>query len=311
LLINKLPASIGIGWSLVVPTCCGGSLNQFKKICCSSSFFAAVARGSFVSLNQLNMSGKLSRKVAVITGGSSGIGLATAKLFVREGAKVVITGRSQDRLDSAIKEISQLVTSGEDRVIGIPADVAKVADLEYLFKKVHSTFGKIDVLISNAAAYAVAPAADVTELFFDKLSDSNFKGTFFTVTKALPYLNEGASVILTSTTVAEMGVPNHSVYAASKAAVRSLARSLTVELLDRRIRVNVLSPGPVETPIFEQIASSKEEAAAMLAGISSHVPVKRVGLPEEIASAALYLASDDSAYMAGSELLLDGGMRSI
>jgi len=257
------------------------------------------------------MSNKLTNKVAVITGGSSGIGLATAKVFIKEGAKVVITGRSREKLNNALKEIKAENPGTTEDILAVPADVASIPDLESLYKKVDATFGHIDILIANAAAYLVAPAANFTEAMFDTISDANFKGAFFTVTKALPYLNTGASVILVSTTVAEMGVPNHTVYAASKAAVRSLARSLTAELLDRRIRVNVLSPGPVETPIFEQITSTKEEAAAMLANFSNFVPVKRVGAPDEIAAAALYLASDDSSYMAGSELLLDGGMRSI
>jgi NAD(P)-dependent dehydrogenase (short-subunit alcohol dehydrogenase family) len=257
------------------------------------------------------MTGKLNNKVAVITGGSSGIGLATAKLFVREGAKVVITGRDQNKLSKAIDEIDRSGIDRREPALSIVADIVSVAELENLFRRVHNLLGRIDILISNAANYTVAPAEDFTELMFDNLSETNFKGTFFTVTMAMPYLNEGASVILTSSTVAEMGVPGHSVYAASKAAVRSLARTLSIELRDRRIRVNVLTPGPVETPIFEQIASSKEEAATILDDISNFVPIKRVGHPEEIASAALYLASDDSSYMAGAELLLDGGMRSI
>lgn len=260
---------------------------------------------------QLNMTGKLNNKVAVITGGSSGIGLATAKLFVKEGAKVVITGRDQDRLAKALREMDRSIIGKGDPALSISADILSVDELEGLFGQVHSLLGRIDILIANAANYTVAPAADFTELMFDTVSETNFKGTFFTVAKALPYLNEGASVILTSSTVAEMGVPGHSAYAASKAAVRSLARTLSIELRDRRIRVNVLTPGPVETPIFRQIATTKEEAAAILDDISNFVPIKRVGHPEEIASAALYLASDDSSYMAGAELLLDGGMRSI
>jgi NAD(P)-dependent dehydrogenase (short-subunit alcohol dehydrogenase family) len=183
--------------------------------------------------------------------------------------------------------------------------------LERLFEQVHSLIGKIDILVANAANYTVGPAQDFTEVMFDVVSETNFKGTFFTVTKALPYLNDGASVILLSSTVAEMGVPGHSVYSASKAAVRSLARTLSVELVDRRIRVNALTPGPVETPIFDQIAPTKEAAGAIIDDIRNFVPIKRMGLPDEIAAAALYLASDESSYMAGAELLLDGGMRSI
>lgn len=257
------------------------------------------------------MEGKLKNKVAVITGGSSGIGLATAKLFIKEGAKVVITGRDQKKLSQAVDEIARSISDGKEPALGISADIASVAEMEHLFSRVHTLLGKIDILIANAALYSVTPAADFTEAQFDKISNANFKGTFFTVTKALPYLNEGASVILMSSTVAEMGVAGHTVYAATKAAVRSLARTFSAELLDRRIRVNVLTPGPVETPIFEQVASTKKEAAAMLKDIGNFVPIKRAGLPEEIASAALYLGSDDSAFMVGSELLLDGGMRSL
>jgi NAD(P)-dependent dehydrogenase (short-subunit alcohol dehydrogenase family) len=260
---------------------------------------------------QKYMAGKLINKVAVITGGSSGIGLATAKLFTREGAKVVITGRDQPKLSRAIAEIDRSIIDGRAHTIGMSADISSVVELEDMFSRIHRQVGGIDILVANAANYTVAPALKFNELMFDDVSETNFKGTFFTVTKALPYLNEGASVILTSSTVAEMGVPGHSVYAASKAAVRSLARTFSVELVNRRIRVNVLTPGPVETPIFEQVASSKEEIVTILDDISNFVPIKRIGRPEELAAAALYLASSDSAYMAGSELLVDGGMRSI
>ncbi len=250
------------------------------------------------------MSGKLNNKVAVITGGSSGIGLATAKLFAAEGAKVAITGRRQEALNSAAAAIGH-------GAIGVPGDVASVKDLERLYQTVAEKLGKIDVLIANAAIYALAPLAEVTEEMFDKLSAANFKGTFFTVTKALPYLNDGASIVLTSSVVAGKGVPNHAVYSASKAAVRSLARSFSAELIGRKIRVNTLTPGPVDTPVFSQVASSKEEAAAMRDSFGAFTPLKRVGKPEELAAAALYLASDESAFMVGAELLLDGGLGSL
>lgn len=250
------------------------------------------------------MSGKLNNKVAVITGGSSGIGLATAKLFAEQGAKVAVTGRKQESLDSAVAAIGH-------GAIGIQGDVASVSDLVRLYRTVGEKLGKIDVLIANAAIYTLAPLADFTEEMFDKISGANFKGTFFTVTKALPYLNDGAAIILTSSVVADKGVPNHAAYAATKAAIRSLARSFSAELLGRRIRVNVLTPGPVDTPVFSQVASSKEEAAAMRDGMGQFTPVKRVARPEELAAAALYLASDDSAFMVGAELLLDGGLGSL
>lgn len=250
------------------------------------------------------MSEKLKNKVAVITGGSNGIGLATAKLFAQQGAKVAISGRNLQNLNSAVAEI------GHD-AIGIQGDVASLTDLEKLYQTVADKFGKIDVLIVNAATYVLGPLASFTEEQFDKVSDINFKGTFFSVQKALPYLNNGASVVLTSSVVAEKGVPNHAAYSASKAAVRSLARSFSAELLDRKIRVNVLTPGPVDTNIFESVTSSKAEADAAKAGMGEFTPVKRVGTPAEIAEANLYLASDDSAFMVGGEILLDGGIRSL
>lgn len=250
------------------------------------------------------MSGKLENKVAVITGGNSGIGLATARLFAEQGAKVVITGRRSEMLNSAVAAIGH-------GAIGIQGDVAKLTDLERLYRTVDEKLGKIDILIVNAAVYAVAPLASFTEEMFDQLSNINFKGTFFTVQKALPYLSDGASVVLTSSVVAEKGVPNHSIYSATKAAVRSLARSLSAELLDRKIRVNVLTPGPVDTPVFESIAVTKEEVAAVKAAMSQFAPVKRIASAEELAEATLFLASDSSAFMVGSELLIDGGIRSL
>lgn len=250
------------------------------------------------------MSQKLKNKVAVITGGSAGIGLATAKLFAAEGARVVITGRNLANLNKAVEEI------GKD-VMGIQSDSANMADLDRLYKTVHGKFGKIDVLIANAAVYVLAPLTDFTEDMFDKQSDVNFKGTFFTVQKALPYLNSGASIVLLSSVVNEKGIPNHASYAATKAAIRSLARSFAVELVGRGIRVNALTPGPIDTNVFDALASSKEEAEAMKKTMGDLTPLKRVGKAEEVAAAALYLASEDAAYMIGAELLLDGGLRSI
>ena len=250
------------------------------------------------------MSGKLNNKVAVITGGTSGIGLATAKLFAEQGAKVAVTGRRADILNSAVTEIGH-------GAIGISGDVAKLSDLERLFSTVHEKFGQIDILIANAAIYIVSPLASFTEEQFDQVNDANYKGTFFTVQKALPYLKDGASVVLTSSVAAEKGFPNHSAYAASKAAVRSLARSFSAELLDRKIRVNVLTPGPIDTPVFETITSTKEEAAAAKAGMGQFAPVKRIGTTGEVAEALLFLGSDASAFMVGSELLIDGGIGSL
>ncbi|QEC69620.1 SDR family oxidoreductase [Panacibacter ginsenosidivorans] len=250
------------------------------------------------------MSQKLKNKVAIVTGGSSGIGLATAKLFALEGAKVIITGRNQQNLDQALTEIG-------NAAIAVKGDVANLADIDSLYATIHEKFDKADVLVVNAAVYVLAPLPVFTEAMFDKVTDINFKGAFFTVQKALPYLNDGASIILLSSTVNEKGFPNHAAYAASKAAVRSLARSFSAELLDRKIRVNVITPGPVDTPIFDSITDTKEDAKAVAANMGNFTPVKRIGKPEEIASAALYLASEDSSFMIGAEMLLDGGIRSL
>jgi NAD(P)-dependent dehydrogenase (short-subunit alcohol dehydrogenase family) len=250
------------------------------------------------------MSEKLKNKVAVITGGSSGIGLTTAQLFAEQGAKVAITGRNLKNLNNAVTTIGH-------GVLPVQGDVANLQDLEKLYSTVQEKLGKIDVLVVNAAVYIIGPLAGFTEEMFDKTSDINFKGTFFTVQKALPYLNDGASIVLTSSTVAEKGVPNHAAYAASKAAIRSLARSFSAELLDRKIRVNVLTPGPIDTPVFETVTSTREEANAVKEMMAQATPVKRVGTSREMAEASLYLASDDSRFMLGSELLVDGGLRTL
>jgi NAD(P)-dependent dehydrogenase (short-subunit alcohol dehydrogenase family) len=247
---------------------------------------------------------KLANKVAVITGGSAGIGLATAKLFVAQGAKVAITGRNLENLNKAVEEIG-------NGAIGIQSDSASLTDLERLYTTVQDKLGKVDVLVANAAIYVLAPLADFTEDMFDRQNNVNFKGTFFTVQKSLPYLNDGASVILLSSVVNEKGVPNHASYAATKAAIRSLGRSFATELLPRGIRVNVLTPGPIDTDVFKQVVSTKEEGEAFKANMANFTPIKRLGRAEEIAAGALYLASEESAYMVGAELLLDGGLRSL
>ncbi|MDF2432961.1 MAG: hypothetical protein JWP44_2592 [Mucilaginibacter sp.] len=247
---------------------------------------------------------KLENKIAVVTGGNSGIGLATAKLFAEQGASVAITGRNQTTVDSAVKEIG-------NAAIGIVGDVSDLNNIDKAYKKVNETFGKIDVLVVNAGIFIAAPLADYTEEMFDQSSDVNFKGVFFSIQRALPYLNDGASVIITGSTVGEKGMATASAYAATKAAVRSLARGLSAELLDRQIRVNVLSPGPIDTPILERGGGSQAEIDSVKAYLTSLVPVKRLGTSEEIAEGFLYLASDDSKYMLGGELLLDGGLRTI
>ncbi|RBQ09024.1 short-chain dehydrogenase [Pedobacter miscanthi] len=250
------------------------------------------------------MSLKMNDKVAIITGGSSGIGLAIAKRFAQEGARVAITGRNQKTIDQAIAQIGP-------NGLGIQGDVSKLDDLTRIYQTVAEHFGKVDTLIVNAGVYVLAPLADFTEEQFDQVSDINFKGAFFSVQKALPVLKDGASVVLVSSTVNNKGIPNHAAYSATKAAVRSLARSFSAELLDRKIRVNVLTPGPVDTPVFASVTDSAEGAAAMKEAMGNFTPVKRVAEPEELAAAALYLASDDSAFMLGAELLLDGGLREL
>ncbi len=250
------------------------------------------------------MSKKLNNRVAVITGGSSGIGLAIARRFAQEGAKVAITGRNKKTIDQAVAEIGP-------NGLGIQGDVSKLDDLKRIYQTVADQLGKVDVLVVNAGVYVLAPLAHFTEEQFDQVSDINFKGAFFSVQKALPVLKDGASVILISSTVNGKGIPNHAAYSATKAAVRSLARSFSAELLDRKIRVNTLTPGPVDTPVFASVTSNAEEASAMKEAMGNFTPVKRVAKPEELAAAALYLASDDSAFMLGAELLLDGGLRDL
>lgn len=246
----------------------------------------------------------LERKVAVITGGSSGIGLATAKLFHQEGAKVAISGRNQESLDAAIREL------GSD-VVAVRSDVSKLSDLDVLFETVARKLGRIDVLFANAGIAKFAPITDVSEDVYDETFNINVKGVFFTIQKAIPFLNDNASVILNTSFVNQAGVPTTSVYAASKAAVRSLARSISSEVADRGIRVNVVSPGPIATPIYGKLGLPKEVVEAFAANIVSQVPLKRFGQPDEVAQTALFLASSASSYVTGVELNVDGGLAQV
>jgi len=241
--------------------------------------------------------GKLQGKVAVITGGSTGIGLATAKLFVREGAYVFITGRRQKELDEAVKAIGSNIS-------GVQGDVAKLADLDRLYETVKGK-GRIDIVFANAGIVEIATLKEVTEKNFDKIFNINVKGTLFTVQKALPLLNDGGSIILMGSVASAKGTPGWSVYGASKAAIRNFVRGWTVELKDRRIRSNVLSPGPIETPLA---AAQPQDA---IASIVSTIPMGRMGKPDEVAKAALFLASDDSSFVTGIELFVDGGRAQI
>lgn len=244
---------------------------------------------------------KLEGKIAVVTGGNSGIGLATAKLLRHEGAKVAISGRDQDTLSSAKKEI------GGD-TLAIRSDVANAADVDAFFSKIAASLGKIDVLFANAGVAKFAPISDSPESLFDEVFDINVKGVFLTIQKALPHLNDGASIVLNTTFLNEVGTPGTSVYSASKAAVRSLARTAAAELVGRGIRVNAVSPGPIATPIYGRLGLPKEAVDAMAGSILATVPMKRFGQPEEIAKTVLFLASPDASYITGVEINVDGGV---
>ncbi len=246
------------------------------------------------------MSGKLEGKVAVVTGGNSGIGLATAKRFVAEGAYVFITGRRQAELNAAVKEIGQ-------NVVGVQGDVAQLADLDKLYATVKAKAGRIDILFANAGIAELAPLGEITEEQFDRMFNINVKGLLFTVQKALPLMPEGASIILNASIVASKGNPASSVYSATKAAVRSFARTWTVDLKERKIRVNAVSPGPISTPAYDRLGQSGTAGKELMASIVTRVPMARFGTPDEIARAAVFLASDDSSFVTGTELFVDGG----
>ena len=247
------------------------------------------------------MSKKLEGKIALITGGTSGIGLATAKRFVTEGATVVITGRRKGPLDAAVNEIGSGVT-------GIQADAGNLADLDNLYAQIKAQYGRLDVLFANAGGGEFATIENVTEEHFDKTFATNVKGLFFSVQKALPLMPNGATIVLNASIVSVKGVPAFGVYSATKAAVRSFARTWTNELKDRQIRVNVVSPGPIDTPALDGLAQNEEQAKQLKAGLTSQVPLGRMGQPSEIASAVVFLASDESSFVAGVELFVDGGM---
>jgi NAD(P)-dependent dehydrogenase (short-subunit alcohol dehydrogenase family) len=247
---------------------------------------------------------KVAGKIAVITGGSSGIGLATAKRFVEEGAHVVITGRRE-------KELKEAAVFIEKNVTPVVGDVSRLEDLDRVYAVVKEKHGHIDILFANAGAGTIAPLAVATEAHFDQTFDVNVKGLFFTVQKALPLFKDGGSIILTSSVSNVLGVPAFTAYAASKAAVRSFARGWTMDLKDRKIRVNSMSPGPIETPALENAGLTPEQAEQAAAQFVTQVPMGRRGKPEEIAAAVVFLASDESSYITGVDLAVDGGMAQV
>jgi NAD(P)-dependent dehydrogenase (short-subunit alcohol dehydrogenase family) len=247
---------------------------------------------------------RLQGKVAVVTGGNSGIGLASAKRLHDEGARVVITGRDARTLDAAVGTIGA-------GTLTLQSDVSKAADVDRLYSVVASKVGKIDVLFANAGIGKFAPYTESSEALFDEVFAINVKGVYFTIQKAIPHLNDGASVILNTSVVGSAGTENMSVYAATKAAVRSFARTAAAELRGRNIRVNAVAPGPIATPIFGRTGMTAEQIEGFKAGISAHVPLGRIGRPEEIAGAVAFLASDDASYVTGIELNVDGGMANL
>jgi len=252
---------------------------------------------------------KLEGKVAVITGGSSGIGLATAQRFVNEGAYVFITGRRQSELDAAVKQIGK----NNNNVTGVQGDVSNLADLDRLYATVKEQKGRIDILFANAGVGELVPLGEISEAHFDKTFGINVKGLLFTVQKALPLFQDGdgGSIILTASVGGSKGNPAHSVYGATKAAVRSFARTWTVDLKHRKIRVNAISPGPIDTLIFNSAVQTEEEIEQIKASLVASVPMGRMGSPDEVAKAVLFLASDDSSYVTGIELFVDGGRAQI
>ena len=247
---------------------------------------------------------RLQGKTALITGGTSGIGLATAKRFVAEGAYVFVTGRRQAELDKAVDEIGGAVT-------GVRSDVASLDDLDQLFDVVREKRGGLDIVFANAGGGDLAPLGMITEAQFDRTFNTNVRGTLFTVQKALPLMKAGGSIILTGSTTGSKGTPAFSVYSASKAAVRNFARSWALDLKDSGIRVNVLSPGATLTPGLQGLAGSPEEETALVAALTAQTPLGRIGQPEETAAVALFLASEDSSFMTGAEVFVDGGMAQV
>lgn len=247
---------------------------------------------------------RFANKVVVVTGATSGIGLETAGAFAAEGARVFLTGRRAEELDTAVRSIGKMAT-------GVPGDVSRLSDLEALATQVKKEAGRVDVLFANAGVGELASLLDATEEHFDKQFAVNVKGVFFTVQKLVPLMPPGSSIVLNASIAGVKGMDAFSAYCATKAAVRSLARSWTVELQPRGIRVNVVSPGPIATPIFGKMGISAEEAAQFGENVEKQVPMQRMGRPEEVAAAVLFLASDQASYITGVDLAVDGGMAQV
>ncbi len=251
------------------------------------------------------MTRKLAGKIALVTGGTSGLGLATAKRFVAEGAKVVVTGRRAAELDAAVAELGEGAT-------GVRGDVSVLSDLDRLYGTIRATHGRLDVLFANAGGGAFVPLEEVTEEHFDRYFGINVKGTLFTVQKALPLMAAGGSIVLNGSMVSVKGVPGFTVYAATKAALRSFARTWAADLKGRNIRVNVVSPGTVVTPGYKtELGMTDEQITAFVARAAAAAPLGRAGTPDEVAKAVVFLASDDSSYMTGADLFVDGGAAQI
>jgi NAD(P)-dependent dehydrogenase (short-subunit alcohol dehydrogenase family) len=248
--------------------------------------------------------GKLDGRTALITGGSSGIGLATAAQFIAEGARVIITGRRASALDAAQRELG-------DDAIAVPADAADFDDLDRLVVEAERMLGRIDIIVANAALNELAPFGSVTVESFDRLFDANVRGVFFSVQKLLPIMNDGGAIVVIGSTASHRHMPGHAVYAGTKGALRAFARNWAYDLLGRRIRVNVLTPGPTKTSMPQTLGLSDDELVALDAAIVDMVPMGRWGQPEDLAKAAVFLVSDDSSFMTGSELFVDGGIAQI
>ena len=249
-------------------------------------------------------SSRLSGKIALVTGGTSGIGLATAQRFVSEGAHVFITGRRQPELDAAVALIGRNVT-------GVRSDVANLDDLDRLYATIRDTKGRLDILFANAGGGTLAPLGAITEEHFDRTFATNVRGLVFSVQKALPLMPPGATIVLNASTTSIKGTPAFSIYSATKAAVRSFARNWTLDLKERKIRVNAISPGVVPTPGYDGLGLTREQVQGFVAAQEANIPLGRVGTPDEIAKAVVFLASDDSSFVNGIELFVDGGMAQI